>query len=97
MFQCWAELFFGAAEDLFGGGHKGLENQQVRTMWRVRTGRITSVTRDESGHALWHDQGAVTEKANRNERWAELGHTRWYDRWRDGRFWTGNERMGHVR
>ena len=95
--QYWAELFFGAAEDLCGGGHKGLEDQQVRTMWRVRTGTITSVTKDESGHALWHDQSVVTERANRNERWAELGHTRWYDQQSDEGLWTVNERVSHVR
>ena len=78
MLQCWAELFFGAAEDPFGGGSERLENQAIRTKssyWLIGG----KATKDESGHALWHDQRVVTEGANRNERWVELRHTRWYD------------------
>ena len=29
--QCCVELFFGAAEDLYGGGSERLENQWTRT------------------------------------------------------------------
>ena len=79
LIQCWAELFFGAAEDLFGGGSERLENQEIRMMQIVRANTMTSSAEDESGHALWHDRSVVTEGANRNERWAEPGHTRWYD------------------
>ena len=78
MLQCWAELFFGAAEDPFGGGSERLENQWMRTdsSFGLRGGEAE---RDGSGHALWHDQSVVTKGTNRNEEWAEPGHTRWYD------------------
>ena len=60
--QCWAEaeLFFGAVEDLFGEGNERFENQWTRTMLKVRMNTMTSLTKDQSGHALWHDQSVVT-------------------------------------
>ena len=32
LIQCWAEAFFGAEEDLYGGGSERLENHTIRTV-----------------------------------------------------------------